>query len=87
MDFFHRGHIGGVGERGAHNYIDNLSAAKNGPYIEAWESKSLKQFFTDVRNPFGHGAGDAQMPGLTDQQINWAIEFCMTWVKSLIQRM
>lgn len=75
------------GEKGASNFIDNLSAKKNGQYIDAWESESMKQFFKHVRNPFGHGAGSDQMPKLNDQQTNWAIEFCMTWVRSLIERM
>lgn len=75
------------GENGAANYIDNLVARKNGQFIDAWESELMKQFFTHVRNPFGHGPGDAAMPELNSQQTNWAIEFCMTWAKSLIERM
>lgn len=73
-------------ENGPHNYIENLASKKNGRFIDGWEMTSLKQFFTDVRRPFGHGAGSDEMPKLTDQQTNWAIEFCMTWVKSLIER-
>jgi hypothetical protein len=75
------------GEKGAANYIDNLGSKKNGRFIGAWESESMKQFFKDVRNPFGHGAGSADMPKLTDQQTNWAIEFCMIWVRSLVERL
>ena len=52
-----------------------------------WEALSLKDFFTRVRNPLGHGPGDAPMLVLTPQQTNWAIEFCMSWIKSLVQRM
>ena len=74
-------------EKGAVNFIDNLAAKKNGHFIAAWESESMKQFFKHVRNPFGHGAGSDDMPKLSDQQTNWAIEFCMTWVKSLIERL
>jgi len=73
-------------EKGPHNYIDNLASKKNGEFIEKWESESLKQFFTNVRNPFGHGPGDGKMPELSPQQIDWSIEFCMTWIKSLITR-
>lgn len=51
------------GEKGAHSYIDNLSSRKNG-FIVTWESTSLKEFFTNVRNPFGHGAGSSEMPVL-----------------------
>lgn len=73
-------------ERGAHNYIDNLSSNSRG-YISAWENTSLKEFFTHVRNPFGHGPGSAEMPGLTRTQTEWAIEFSMSWIKNLIRRL
>ena len=75
------------GERGAANFIDNLAAKKNGQFIAAWESASMKLFFKNVRNPFGHGSGSDKMPNLGGQQTNWAIEFCMIWAKSLIERM
>jgi hypothetical protein len=73
-------------ERGAHNYIDNL-ASKSNNYINPWESANLKEFFTHVRNPFSHGAGSAEMPSLTPQQTEWAIEFSMSWIKRLIRCM
>jgi hypothetical protein len=75
------------GEKGAHSYVDNLRSKKNGEFINEWESKILKEFFTAVRNPFGHGPGDAQMPSLTAQQTDWAIEFCMAWIRNLVLRM
>lgn len=74
------------GERSAHNYIDNLFAKKNG-FIMRWEHDSLKAIFTDIRNPFGHGPGSADMPALTAQQTDWALAACMSWVRSLIGRM
>lgn len=74
------------GEKGAHNYIDNLASKKNG-FISSWESASLKEFFTHVRNPFGHGAGSSQMPSLSHPQTEWAIEFGMSWIKNLIRRL
>lgn len=74
------------GEKGAHNYIDNLASKKNG-FISSWESASLKEFFTNVRNPFGHGAGSSQMPSLSRPQTEWAIEFGMSWIKNLIRRL
>ena len=74
-------------EKGANNYIENLGAAKNGPFIKAWEREALKAFFTEIRNPFGHGPGNAEMPELTPAQTTWAIETCMSWIKSLVQRM
>lgn len=74
------------GEKGAHNYIDNLASNKNG-FISSWESTSLKEFFTHVRNPFGHGAGSSQMPILSRPQTEWAIEFAMSWIKNLIRRL
>jgi hypothetical protein len=74
-------------EKGAHNYIDNLGSAKNGAFIKGWEREALKRFFTEIRNPFGHGAGSDEMPELTPEQTNWAIEACMSWIKSLVQRM
>jgi hypothetical protein len=75
------------GENGAHNYIDNLSSRKNGEFIKGWERDTLKSFFTSIRNPFGHGPGTAVMPQLTAQQTDWAIETCMSWIRSLVQRM
>ena len=75
------------GERGAHNFIDNLRSRKNGEFINEWESTILKEFFSAVRNPFGHGPGEAPMPSLTSPQTDWAIEFCMSWIKNLILRM
>ncbi len=74
------------GEKGAHNYIDNLQAAKNGCFIQSWEAEAIKLLFTRVRNPLGHGPGGEKMPELTQEQTNWAIETCMSWSKSLIQR-
>jgi len=73
-------------EKGAHNFIDNLMSKANG-FISAWEGASLKEFFTHVRNPFGHGPGADQMPSLSLQQTEWAIEFSMIWTKSLIRRL
>lgn len=73
-------------EKGAHNYIDNLASRKNG-YVEQWEGDSMKAFFTSVRNPHGHGPGSAPMPSLSEQQTDWAIDFCMAWIKSLVGRL
>jgi len=73
-------------EKGAHNYIDNLGSKTN-TFITTWESASIKDFFTHVRNPFGHGAGSSTMPSLTRPQTEWAIEFSMSWIKNLIRRM
>lgn len=70
-------------EGGAANFIDNLLRGK---LIEVWEMQNLKNFFSKVRNPMGHGPGDAEMPELSPQQTDWAIEFCMSWTKSLIKR-
>ncbi|MBW8321641.1 MAG: hypothetical protein K0M49_08005 [Arenimonas sp.] len=73
-------------EKGAHNYIDNLGSKTNA-FIAPWESALIKDFFTHVRNPFGHGAGSSTMPSLTRPQTEWAIEFSMSWIKNLIRRM
>ena len=75
------------GEKGAGNYIDNLASKKNGNFIKDWEASALRNFFSSVRNPLGHGPGSAEMPELSEQQTDWAIETCMSWVKSLIERM
>ena len=73
-------------EKGAHNYIDNL-ASKRSKFLADWESDALKGFFTKVRNPLGHGPGKDEMPSLTQQQTDWAIETCMVWIKSIIRRL
>jgi len=74
-------------ERGAANYIDNLRATKNGSFIAEWEKEALLHFFSKVRNELGHGPGGEQMPMLSQQQTDWAIETAMSWSKSLIKRM
>jgi hypothetical protein len=74
------------GERGAHNYIDNLSSQKAG-FIEPWEAETLKMFFSKVRNPMSHGAGSSEMTSLSIHQTSWAIEFRMSWIKNLVRRM
>ncbi len=73
-------------EKGAHNYIDNLAANAN-QFITNWEGVILKEFFTHIRNPFGHGPGSGQMPNLARHQTEWAIEYCMSWIKNLIRRL
>lgn len=74
-------------EKGAANYIDNLRAKANGEFINGWERESLVEFFSKVRNPFGHGAGSQPVPELSSSQTDWAIEFCMIWAKNLIRRL
>lgn len=73
-------------EKGAHSYIDNLGSKANA-FLAPWESALIKDFFTHVRNPIGHGAGTSTMPSLTRPQTEWAIEFSMSWIKNLIRRM
>jgi hypothetical protein len=72
-------------EKGAHNFIDNLASQKVG-FMASWEADIIKSFFTKVRNPLGHGPGEGEITSLTDHQTNWAIEFCMIWIKSLVRR-
>ena len=74
-------------EKGPINYVENLGAKKNGNFIEKWEVGSLCQFFSNVRAPMGHGPGNNPMVNLTIHQTDWAIEFCMSWIKTLIRRM
>ena len=49
-----------------HSFIDNLVSKSNGRFIEVWEGESLKYFFTNVRNPLGHGPGRKSIPELSD---------------------
>ena len=72
-------------ERGAHGFVDNL--AKDGRYLAAWESKTLKLIFSDVRNLFAHAPGSGEMPELSEAQTDWVVESCMSWIKSLIRRL
>jgi hypothetical protein len=55
-------------EKGAANYIDNLVSAKNGRFIEMWESVALKALFSKLRNPHSHGGGSSPPTPLTDVQ-------------------
>jgi hypothetical protein len=74
-------------ENGASAYIDNLCNQKRGGnLIHEWEKEALKHFFTKVRNPMSHGPGIGEMPELSPSQTDWAIEYCMSWIKSLIRR-
>src|SRR5262245_39145345 len=73
-------------EKGAAQYIDNLVSAKNGRFIEVWESDALKALFRELRNPHRHGGGNTPPTPLSDAQQVWAIESCMSWIKSLIRR-
>jgi len=47
----------------------------------------LKPFFSKVRNPLGHGPGEEEIVSLTTQQTDWAIEFSISWIKTLIRGM
>jgi hypothetical protein len=74
-------------EKGAHNYIDNLVAQRDcARFIDTFEMEVLKPYFTHVRNQFGHGPGTQPMPNFTAEQTDWAIEFAMTWVRTLVRR-
>jgi hypothetical protein len=70
-------------EKGAHNFVDNLTS---NDFLAGWEGNALKHVFTAVRNPLGHGPGAATMPTLSKEQTDWAIEGCLSWIKSLIRR-
>ena len=72
------------GERGAHNYIENLTKHD---FVASWEAEIMKSFFTKVRNPLGHGPGSEPMPTLSEHQTNWAIDTCIVWINSLVRRM
>lgn len=83
----HKGWTRGT-ERGAHNYIDNLVAERDGArFVEVFEVEVLKPYFSHVRNRFGHGPGNDPMPHFTPAQTDWAIEFAMTWVRTLVRRL
>lgn len=73
-------------ERGAAAFVNNLKSKKNGGFLEIWEGDILTKLFSDIRNPFAHGAGQAAMPELTIEQTNWTIETSMSWIKALIRR-
>jgi hypothetical protein len=73
-------------EKGAADYIDNLVSSNHGRYIEAWEADALKSLFRNLRNPLGHGSGNAQPLTLSREQTMWALENAMSWIKSLLGR-
>jgi hypothetical protein len=75
------------GEKGAHSYLDNLGSERGKHFIENWEKDALKSFFSNVRNPLGHGPGGQPMPKLSVPQESWAIEYAMSWIKSLLSRL
>lgn len=73
-------------EKGASNFIDNLVSEKNGRYIDVWEAEAMRHLFATLRNPRSHGSGSGSRPEAHEQQRAWAIETCMSWIKSLIKR-
>lgn len=74
-------------EKGASDYLNHLENKSNGSFIAQWERKVLQAFFSNVRNEYGHGPGSDPMPTMTDSQTDQTIEFCMSWVKSLVKRL
>jgi hypothetical protein len=74
-------------EKGVSDFLNHLESKTNGAYIEGWERQSIQRFYSDVRNDLGHGPGSKDMPNFTPQQVDQTIEFCMSWVKSLINRL
>lgn len=74
-------------EKGVSDYLNHLESKANGALIESWERQSMQRFYSDVRNDLGHGPGSKEMPAFTPHQIDQTIEFCMSWVKSLIKRL
>lgn len=74
-------------ERGAVNFIEALAVDRGGNLIATWEANVLKNFFAEVRNKLGHGAGPIEATVLSKEQDDWAIETCMSWIKSLISRL
>lgn len=74
-------------EKGVSDCPNHLESKANGAFIEVRERQSMQRFYSDVRNDLGHGPGSKDMPSFTPQQIDQTIEFCMSWVKSLIKRL
>jgi hypothetical protein len=73
-------------EKGVSDFLNHLESKANGSFIEHWERQSMQRFYSDVRNEFGHGPGANAMPNFTPEQVDHTIEFCMSWIKSLIKR-
>lgn len=74
-------------ENGVGAYLNHLESKSNGSFIETWERQAIQRFYSDVRNDLGHGPGTKEMPVFKPYQIDQNIEFCMSWVKSLINRL
>jgi hypothetical protein len=74
-------------EKGVSDFLNHLQSKANGSFIENWERQLLNVFCSDVRNQLGHGPGSKEMPIFTPEQVDYTIEFCMSWIKSLIKRL
>jgi hypothetical protein len=74
-------------ERGAASYIDNLQSQRSGRFVDRWEAEAMKAIFSELRNPHRHGGGSNPPNPLSNAQQTWAIESCMTWIKSLVRRL
>jgi hypothetical protein len=73
-------------ERGAVNYIENLQSERSGRFIATWEADALKAIFRHLRNPYSHGGGANSPEPLSSAHQTWAVDNCMTWIKSLARR-
>ena len=73
-------------EKGAADYLNHLESKSNGAFIDPWERKIMGAFFSGVRNGLEHSPGSSPMPSMTGPQTDQTIEFCMSWIKSLIKR-
>jgi hypothetical protein len=74
-------------EGGASSFLNHFESKANGAFIQPWERQILNSFFSNVRNDYGHGPGSAPMPTMTIPQSDQVIEFCMSWIKSLVKRL
>lgn len=73
-------------ERGAVNYIENLSSRRANCFLSLWEAELLKVYFKSVRNPVSHGSGSEEPPRYSLIQTSWAVGHSILWCKSLIGR-
>jgi hypothetical protein len=74
-------------EKGVSDFLNHLESKANGSFIENWERQSMQRFYSDVRNEFGHGPGAEEMPNFASEQVDYTIEFCMSWIKNLIKKL
>lgn len=71
-------------EKGAVNFVENIAKESPKKLLQAWQAESIRLIFSKVRNPQGHGAGTSPRNDPSDNDSDWMITNCMSWIRWLV---